>query len=80
MGMHPLIDRRMITTPRHSSLSADNVGTAKKAGAEEQPATSDAGIAWWDPRILGLGDMLNQAGWEATRDLIRLTDTLFEGM
>ncbi|QRV98376.1 Fungal specific transcription factor domain [Ceratobasidium sp. AG-Ba] len=74
MGMHPLIDRRMITTPRHSSLPVDSAGVVK------QDPNQDANVAWWDPRILGLGDMMNQAGWEATRDLIRLTDTLFEGI
>ncbi|KAL5638533.1 hypothetical protein ACGC1H_005267 [Rhizoctonia solani] len=96
MGLHPLMDRRIISTPRHSSLAAANVlDSAKKeetpttAGSgssasqslpPDRPTAPDAGTTWWDPGTLGMGDVLIQAGWEALRDLIRMSDMLFDGI
>ncbi|KAG8738943.1 hypothetical protein FRC10_006329 [Ceratobasidium sp. 414] len=87
LGMHPLMDRRMITTPRHSSIETENTvespkpsGSKPAAGAlEEKPATSDVSVAW-DPKILGMGGAMIQAGWEAIRDLIRISEVIFDGM
>ncbi|KAJ1306255.1 hypothetical protein OPQ81_010959 [Rhizoctonia solani] len=96
MGLHPLMDRRIISTPRHSSLAAANVLESSKkeetpATAEpstsasqslppDRPTASDVGTTWWNPSTLGMGDVLIQAGWEALRDLIRMSDMLFDGI
>jgi hypothetical protein len=86
MGMHPLMDRRMISTPRHSSLAAANVAESA-AGAKPTPDASsdkltgsDLSTSWWSPGSLGMGDAIIQAGWEAIRDLILMSDLLFEGV
>ncbi|CEL63051.1 hypothetical protein RSOLAG1IB_12636 [Rhizoctonia solani AG-1 IB] len=95
MGMHPLMDRRIISTPRHSSLAEANVLEASKEGEAsttgpsastpqslplDRPTASDVGITWWNPSTLGMGDVLIQAGWEALRDLTRMSDMLFDGI
>ncbi|KAG8790438.1 hypothetical protein FRC12_011866 [Ceratobasidium sp. 428] len=79
MGMHPLMDRRMVSTPRHSSLAAANVTQPAKS-ADEKSATSDTNVSWWDPGTLGMGDVIIQAGFEAIRDLVRMSDMLFDGI
>ncbi|CEL62260.1 hypothetical protein RSOLAG1IB_12533 [Rhizoctonia solani AG-1 IB] len=97
MGLHPLMDRRIISTPRHSSLAEANVLESSKerersmAGAGtsasgpqslalDRPTASDVGTTWWNPSTLGMGDVLIQAAWEAVRDLIRMSDMLFDGI
>ncbi|KAG8738711.1 hypothetical protein FRC11_001195, partial [Ceratobasidium sp. 423] len=100
LGFHPLMDRRIISTPRHSSLAAANVlesakkGEAPAAGGSNtsalalgsqslppvRPAASDVGTTWWDPGTLGMGDVVIQAGWEALRDLIRMSEVLYDGV
>ncbi|KAG8709961.1 hypothetical protein FRC08_017827, partial [Ceratobasidium sp. 394] len=87
MGMHPLMDRRMITTPRHSSIETENTVEAPKASGsktaagalEEKPTASTASISW-NPQILGMGGAMVQAGWEAIRDLIQISEGLFDGI
>ncbi|KAF8608474.1 hypothetical protein BDV93DRAFT_250737 [Ceratobasidium sp. AG-I] len=84
LGMHPLLDRRSISTPRHSSLAAVNVvkpvhpePDASVAGLTRAPAERstmpDVSAIWQSP----MGDMFVQAGWEAMHDLARITDMLF---
>ncbi|KAF8749796.1 Transcription factor [Rhizoctonia solani] len=99
MGLHPLMDRRIISTPRHSSLAEANVLESSKkeetptassstsglaSGSQslpsERPTASDVATTWWNPSTLGMGDVLIQAGWEALRDLIRMSDMLFDGI
>ncbi|CUA67122.1 Nitrogen assimilation transcription factor nit-4 [Neurospora crassa OR74A] [Rhizoctonia solani] len=93
MGLHPLMDRRIISTPRHSSLAAANVldsakkeetsanaGSSSSASQSDRPTASDPGTTWWNPSTLGMGDVLIQAGWEALRDLIRMSDMLYDGI
>ncbi|CAE6495144.1 unnamed protein product [Rhizoctonia solani] len=100
MGLHPLMDRRIISTPRHSSLAAANVldsdkkeetsavtgpgSSALVSGSQslppDRPTASDVGTTWWNPSTLGMGDVLIQAGWEALRDLNRMSDMLFDGI
>ncbi|CAE6532844.1 unnamed protein product [Rhizoctonia solani] len=100
LGLHPLMDRRIISTPRHSSLAAANVlesakkGEAPAAGGSstsalasssqslppDRPTASEVGTTWWDPGTLGMGDVLIQAGWEALRDLIRMSEVLYDGV
>ncbi|KAH7334967.1 hypothetical protein B0J17DRAFT_720500 [Rhizoctonia solani] len=94
------MDRRIISTPRHSSLAAANVLESEKkeetpaaagpsssalvSGSQslppDKPTASDVGTTWWNPSTLGMGDVLIQAGWEALRDLIRMSDMLFDGI
>ncbi|CAE6384078.1 unnamed protein product [Rhizoctonia solani] len=100
MGLHPLMDRRIISTPRHSSLAEANVLESTKreetpvaagpstsalaSGSQslppDRPTASDVGTTWWNPNTLGMGDVLIQAGWEALRDLLRMSDMLFDGI
>ncbi|KAF8608467.1 hypothetical protein BDV93DRAFT_250609 [Ceratobasidium sp. AG-I] len=86
LGINPLMDRRIISTPRHSSLAAANVvkpdATVARpsSGSAEKPTASGVGTTWWSPATLGMGDMVVQAGWEATRDLVRITDMLIDGI
>lgn len=91
MGMQPLMDRRIISTPRHSSLAAANVVESVKSEPDtplagpsniqaEKPTASDVGTTWWSPVTLGMGDVIIQAGWEAIRDLCRMSDMLLDGM
>ena len=91
MGMHPLMDRRIISTPRHSSLAAANViedvksepdtpVTGSSNALAEKPAVLDVGTTWWSPTTLGMGDVIIQAAWEAVRDLITMSDVLFDTM
>ncbi|QRV98385.1 Fungal specific transcription factor domain [Ceratobasidium sp. AG-Ba] len=81
MGMHPLMDKRMISTPRHSSLASANVIESGKppesktdptGGVDDKPTASDTSVTWWSPATLGLSDIIIQAGWEAIRDMIRI--------
>ena len=85
------MDRRTISTPRHSSLATANVikpvhseSDASVVGPSfvpvEKPTASDVGTTWWSPATLGMGDVIVQAGWEALRDLARLLDTVYDGM
>ncbi|KAF8598560.1 hypothetical protein BDV93DRAFT_561265 [Ceratobasidium sp. AG-I] len=84
LGIHPFMDRRLISTPRHSSLAAANVvkpdaPVAELSGAPAETLTaSGVGTTWWNPAPLGLGDVAIQAGWEAIRDLAQIMDTLFD--
>ncbi|KAF8608465.1 hypothetical protein BDV93DRAFT_519498 [Ceratobasidium sp. AG-I] len=91
LGMHPLMDRRIISTPRHSSLPTANiidpahpepgVSVARPSSTSaEKPTASDVGTTWWSPATLGMGDVIVQAGWEALRDLARLLDTVYDGI
>ncbi|QRV84323.1 Fungal specific transcription factor domain [Ceratobasidium sp. AG-Ba] len=86
MGMHPLMDKRMISTPRHSSLASANVIESEKppepksnptGGGDDKPTASDTNVTWWSPATLGLSDVIIQAGWEAIRDMIRMSDMLY---
>lgn len=85
------MDRRIISTPRHSSLAEANVVESVKlepdtpvAGASntstEKPPVLDVGTTWWSPKTLGMDDVIIQAGWEAIRDLTTMSDVLFDGM
>ena len=85
------MDRRIISTPRHSSLAAANVVKPVNpeldtsvdgplAAPAERSTASDVGTTWWSPATLGMGDVIDQAGWEALRDLIQVMDTLYDGM
>ncbi|KAF8608466.1 hypothetical protein BDV93DRAFT_250583 [Ceratobasidium sp. AG-I] len=85
LGMNPLMDRRIISTPRHSSLAANVVkpdvsvaGPSSKHA--EKPTASGVGTTWWSPATLGMGDVVVQAGWEAIRDLARIMDMLIDGI
>ncbi|CAE6534494.1 unnamed protein product [Rhizoctonia solani] len=72
MGMRPLIDRRIISTPKQSSPSADTLESRK---ANRQECTT-----WWSPSSLGMGDVLFQAAWDSIRDLIQMMDDLFDSV
>ncbi|CAE6425031.1 unnamed protein product [Rhizoctonia solani] len=72
-------------------LEASKEGEASTTGASastsapqslppDRPTVSDVGTTWWNPSTLGMGDVLIQAGWEALRDLIRMSDMLFDGI
>ncbi|KAF8608475.1 hypothetical protein BDV93DRAFT_250759 [Ceratobasidium sp. AG-I] len=87
LGVHPLLDRRIISTPRRSSLAAANVGKPAHAGPDafvagssstpaEKPTVPNVSTIWQGP----MGDVFVQAGWEALRDLARIMDTLFDGI
>ncbi|KAF8608462.1 hypothetical protein BDV93DRAFT_250503 [Ceratobasidium sp. AG-I] len=91
MGMHTLLDHRIISTLRHSSYVVANI--VEPAGPKLEPsvassscapakksAAPDAGTTWWNPATLGMGDVIVQAGWEAIRDLGRSMDSLYDGM
>ncbi|KAF8608463.1 hypothetical protein BDV93DRAFT_603272 [Ceratobasidium sp. AG-I] len=89
MGLHPLMDRRLISTPGHSSLAATNVSVSVKpqlhtaapkspSSLAEMPDIYSVGITWWSPQTLGMGDVIIQAAWEAIRNLVRLTDMIFD--
>ncbi|KAG9083936.1 hypothetical protein FS749_005622, partial [Ceratobasidium sp. UAMH 11750] len=96
MGMQPLMDQRMIRAPRHSCLDVayntpesvkltTSCGTSADAkpvagGSAEKPTAPNANISLWDPRTLGMSDIVIQAGWEATRDLNRMSESLFDGI
>lgn len=89
MGLHPLMDRRIISTPRHSSIVVAHVAPSVKpephmpgspGSLPEKPTASEVGTTWWSPQTLGMGDVITQAAWEAIRDLIQIMDQLFDGM
>lgn len=86
LGMHPLMDHRIISTPRHSSLASANVVKTDLSipgpsnAPAEKAAASDTGTTWWSPTTLGLGDFVVQAGWETLRDLALLLNTLYDEM
>ncbi|KAJ1303616.1 hypothetical protein OPQ81_011799 [Rhizoctonia solani] len=73
MGMRPLIDRRIISTPKHSSPTADTIESRK-------PTTSQESTTWWSPSSLGMGDVLIQAAWDAVRELLQMMDDLFDSV
>ncbi|CAE6534472.1 unnamed protein product [Rhizoctonia solani] len=79
MGMRPLIDRRIINTPKHSSPSADTI-KPNKTTARPKDKMHEAHMAWWSPSSLGMGDALVQAAWDAIRDLCQMTDDLFDSV
>jgi hypothetical protein len=75
MGMRPLTDRRIISTPKYSSPTADPV--------ESKTSTTLPGEiskTWWSPSTLGMGDVLVQAAWDAIRELIQMMDDLFDSV
>ncbi|KAF8608448.1 hypothetical protein BDV93DRAFT_519488 [Ceratobasidium sp. AG-I] len=91
MGLHPLMDRRIISTPRHTSVAAVHLSPSVKpephtpvAGSPtsptDKPTVFEVGITWWSPQTLGMGDVITQVAWEAIRDLIRIMDMLFDGI
>ncbi|KAF8608478.1 hypothetical protein BDV93DRAFT_504914 [Ceratobasidium sp. AG-I] len=91
LGMHPLLDRRIISTPHHSFFTRVDVAKpvhpdpdASVAGPSIAPAemstVHDVGTIWRSPTTLGTGDAVVQAGWEAIRDFARIMDTLFDGI
>ncbi|CAE6456601.1 unnamed protein product [Rhizoctonia solani] len=67
MGMRPLIDRRIINIPKHSSPTSDT-----PAARNNTEITS-----WWSPSTLGMGDVLIQAAWDSIRDLVKMMDDLY---
>ncbi|CAE6442529.1 unnamed protein product [Rhizoctonia solani] len=75
MGMRPLIDRRIISTPKESSPTADTLET-KKSAARPKDMLKEICISWWSPSTLGMGDVLIQAAWDAVRDLVQMMDNL----
>ncbi|CAE6371703.1 unnamed protein product, partial [Rhizoctonia solani] len=75
MGMRPLTDRRIISTPKYSSPTADPV--------ESKTSTilpGEISKTWWSPSTLGMGDVLVQAAWDAIRELIQMMDDLFDSV
>ncbi|CAE6520070.1 unnamed protein product [Rhizoctonia solani] len=71
MGMRPLIDRRIINTPKNSSPSSDTLASTRTKDATEI-------TSWWSPSTLGMDDVLIQAAWDAIQDLVRMMDDLFD--
>ncbi|KAF8608477.1 hypothetical protein BDV93DRAFT_250780 [Ceratobasidium sp. AG-I] len=91
MGMHTLLDRRVISAPRHSSYAAANIAQPAKlkfntpvarmpSVPAENPTALDTGATWWSSATLGMGSVIHQAGWEAIRDLAQSMDSLYEGV
>ncbi|KAG8703300.1 hypothetical protein FRC11_010845, partial [Ceratobasidium sp. 423] len=79
MGMRPLINRRIISTPKHSSPTADTL-ESRKITAHPKVKMRDARTTWWSPSNLGMGDALIQAAWDAMRDLCQMADDLFDSV
>ncbi|CAE6434439.1 unnamed protein product [Rhizoctonia solani] len=73
MGMRPLIDRRIISTPKYSSRTADPIES-------KISIPSNASMTWWSPSTLGMGDVLLQAAWDSIRQLIQMMDDLLDSV
>ncbi|CAE6534500.1 unnamed protein product [Rhizoctonia solani] len=73
MGMHPLIDRHIISTPKHPTPTADIL-------VYKDSTTYPKNTTWWSSSTLGLGDVLIQVAWDTVRDLVQMMDDLFDSV
>ncbi|KAL5632324.1 hypothetical protein ACGC1H_005331 [Rhizoctonia solani] len=76
MGMRPLIDRRIINIPKHSSPSSDTLESIRPTRTKDATEIT----SWWSPSTLGMSDVLIQAAWDAVQDLVRMMDDLFDSV
>ncbi|KAF8608482.1 hypothetical protein BDV93DRAFT_466840, partial [Ceratobasidium sp. AG-I] len=91
LGMHPLLDRRTISTPHHSFLTNANICkaaypepdtsvTGSSSAPAEKATVPNVSTIWRSSTTLGTGDAVVQAGWQAIRSLARVMETLFDGI
>lgn len=89
------MDKRGIRTPhRWSFATANGVESFKLSdtsgpltrskpvtrGKETEITTSYESVDWWNPKSLGIGDVIVEALWEATRNLNQMADRLIDEM
>ncbi|CAE7122224.1 unnamed protein product [Rhizoctonia solani] len=67
MGMRPLIDRRIISIPKHSSPTTDTKSRSKD-------------FTWWSASTLGMGDVLVQAAWDTIQAMVDMMDELYDSV
>ncbi|CAE6430017.1 unnamed protein product [Rhizoctonia solani] len=76
MGMRPLIDYQIISTPTHSSPT----GESKLSTTQPRELIEEIYGPWWSPCTSGMGNVLVQAIWDTCGELTKLMDSLFDSV
>ncbi|CAE6468272.1 unnamed protein product [Rhizoctonia solani] len=76
MGMRPLMDRQIISTPDYSSPTAES----RQSKIHPRDMMKEICEPWWSPRTSGIGNVLIQAAWDAFRELTQIMDDLFDSV
>ncbi|KAG8708512.1 hypothetical protein FRC11_006418 [Ceratobasidium sp. 423] len=79
MGMRPVVDKRIINTPIHSSHTAETL-VSRDPTTCPKDTTQEAHMTWWSASTLGMGDVLIQAAWDTVGGLVGMIDDLFDSL